>query len=103
MLPVTMQQATLGSTSSSSNALETSFMSPSQRAFKALGRFSVITATFSPSPFFSTLINSNEDDVGEDVEKRRGERQMGNVDDVSVQRKIRAKLSKRIRKCLLNG
>ena len=67
-------------------------MSPSQRAFNAFGRFNVITATFSPSPFFSTLINSNEDDVGGDVEKRRGGIQMGNVDDVSVQRKIRAKL-----------
>ena len=87
-----MQQATLGSTSSSSNALETSFMSPSQRAFNALGRFSVITATFSPSPFFSTLINSNEDDAGEDVEKRRDGRQMGKFEDVSVKMQGRSKI-----------
>ena len=79
-----MQQPTLGSTSSSPMARETSFMRPSQRAFNAFGRFSVINATFSPSPFFSTLMNSNEVEDGEDAQKRRVVRGVGSRAVVSV-------------------
>ena len=52
--PVMTMAATSSSPSSSSNAFERSRMRAEFKAFSAFGRFSVMSATFFLSPFFST-------------------------------------------------